>query len=70
MGVLFLAAIFSAGLDRLGPRVRFLREMLVAPVSRASIVIGKCLGGATIATMQGLIMLALPGWPGCPTTRS
>ena len=39
----------------------FLREMLVAPVSRASIVIGKCLGGATIATFQGIIMLVSHG---------
>jgi ABC-2 type transport system permease protein len=33
--------------------------MLVAPVRRASLVIGKCLGGATIATFQGIIFLAL-----------
>jgi len=37
----------------------FLREMLVAPVSRSAIVIGKTLGGASIATVQGTIMLAL-----------
>lgn len=37
----------------------FLREMLVAPVSRTSLVLGKVLGGATIATVQGTIMLAL-----------
>ncbi len=37
----------------------FLREMLVAPVNRASLVVGKTLGGATIATVQGTIMLAL-----------
>ena len=37
----------------------FLREMLVAPVSRMSIVSGKTLGGASIATVQGTIMLAL-----------
>ncbi|MHB8632959.1 MAG: ABC transporter permease [Thermoplasmatota archaeon] len=37
----------------------FLREMLVAPVSRASIIIGKILGGATVATLQGTIMLLL-----------
>lgn len=36
----------------------FLREMLVAPVSRASLVLGKAAGGATIATAQGTIMLA------------
>lgn len=37
----------------------FLREMLVAPVSRTSLVTGKTLGGASIATVQGTIMLAL-----------
>lgn len=37
----------------------FLREMLVAPVSRTAIVIGKTAGGASIATVQGAIMLVL-----------
>lgn len=37
----------------------FLREMLVAPVSRTAIVIGKTAGGASIATVQGTIMLVL-----------
>jgi ABC-2 type transport system permease protein len=37
----------------------FLREMLVAPVSRTAIVIGKTAGGASIATAQGTIMLVL-----------
>jgi len=37
----------------------FLREMLVAPVSRSALVSGKTLGGASIATAQGTIMLAL-----------
>src|SRR5262249_40134014 len=37
------------------------REMLVAPVSRSAIVIGKCLGGATVATLQGMVILALAG---------
>ena len=39
----------------------FLREMLVAPVSRSAIVIGKCLGGATVSTFQGIVILALAG---------
>ena len=39
----------------------FLREMMVAPVRRSSIVIGKCLGGATVASFQGVIVLALAG---------
>ena len=37
----------------------FLREMLVAPVRRGSILVGKCLGGATVATLQGLLVLVL-----------
>lgn len=35
----------------------FLREILVAPISRISIVIGKLLGGSTIAMFQGSIIL-------------
>ena len=35
----------------------FLREVLVAPISRASIVAGKILGGSTIAMIQGAIIL-------------
>jgi len=44
----------------------FLREMLVAPVSRGAIVIGKCLGGALVATLQGIIILAMAGLVGVP----
>ena len=39
----------------------FLREMLVAPISPNSIVIGKCLGGASTAVLQGLVLLVLAG---------
>lgn len=35
----------------------FMKEVLIAPVSRASIVIGKNLGGATMAIIQGAIIL-------------
>jgi ABC-2 type transport system permease protein len=35
--------------------------MMVAPVRRSSIVIGKCLGGATVASTQGVIVLCLAG---------
>jgi len=58
MSVLF-TSIFSAGSIVWDREFGFLREILVAPVSRAAIVIGKCLGGATIATFQGVIFLAL-----------
>ena len=44
----------------------FLREMLVAPVRRSALVIGKCLGGATVATAQGALMLAFAGFVGVP----
>jgi ABC-2 type transport system permease protein len=58
MSVLF-TAVFSAASIVWDREFGFLREMLVAPVSRSSIVIGKTLGGATIATFQGVIMRAL-----------
>ncbi len=58
MSVLF-TAIFSAGSIVWDREFGFLREILVAPVSRGAIVIGKCLGGATIATFQGIIFLCL-----------
>ena len=35
----------------------FLKEVLAAPVSRISIILGKILGGATQATLQGIITL-------------
>ena len=35
----------------------FLLSVLVAPVSRSAIVLGKVVGGATLATLQGLLFL-------------
>jgi len=65
MAVMFTSVVSAASVvwDR---EFGFLREMLVAPVRRSSIVIGKCLGGATVAGTQGLIMLALAGPAGVP----
>ena len=60
MSVLF-TAIFSAASIVWDREFGFLREMLVAPVRRWAIVVGKCLGGATVATCQGIIFLALAG---------
>src|SRR5204863_6747827 len=65
MAVLF-TAIFSAASIVWDREFGFLREMLVAPVSRSAIVVGKCLGGATIATFQGIIVLALAGLADVP----
>lgn len=58
MAVLF-TAIFSAASVVWDREYGFLREMLVAPVRRGSIVVGKCLGGATVASLQGVIVIAL-----------
>jgi ABC-2 type transport system permease protein len=65
MTILF-TSIFSAISIVWDREFGFLREMLVAPVRRWSLVLGKCLGGATVATIQGAIMLALAGAVGVP----
>jgi ABC-2 type transport system permease protein len=46
----------------------FLREMLVAPVRRSSIILGKALGGATVASVQGVLVLALAPLVDVPLT--
>jgi len=60
MSVMF-TAMFSAASIVWDREFGFLREMLVAPVHRWAIVVGKCLGGATVATFQGIIFLILAG---------
>src|SRR5205823_6010651 len=64
-GILCIAvmftAMFSAASIVWDREFGFLREMMVAPVRRSSIVIGKCLGGATVASFQGVILLCLAG---------
>ena len=65
MAVLFTAMFSAASLvwDR---EFGFLREMMVAPVRRSSLVLGKCLGGATVASFQGVIVICLAGLVGVP----
>ena len=60
MSVMF-TAMFSAGSIVWDREFGFLREMLVAPVSRTAIVVGKCFGGALVATAQGAVIVALAG---------
>jgi ABC-2 type transport system permease protein len=60
MTILF-TAIFSAVSIVWDREFGFLREMLVAPSRRWAIMVGKAAGGATVATMQGVIILALAG---------
>jgi ABC-2 type transport system permease protein len=58
MGVLF-SAVFS-GMEIIWDRqFGFLKETLVAPTSRIYIMIGRTLGGATVASFQGIITLLL-----------
>jgi ABC-2 type transport system permease protein len=65
MSVMF-TGLFSAASIVWDREFGFLREMLVAPVSRTAIVVGKVLGGAVVATFQGVVILALAGLAGVP----
>ena len=69
-GVLATSVLFTAafaGISLVWDReFGFLREMMVAPISRGSIIWGKCLGGAVVATVQSLVLLALVGTVGIP----
>jgi ABC-2 type transport system permease protein len=62
-GVIVMTIMFTSmhsGISVIWDReLGFMKEMLVAPVSRISIVIGKSLGGATTALIQGTIILLL-----------
>ena len=46
----------------------FLKEILVAPISRTGIVLGKAIGGATNAIIQGVILLVLAPFLGISVT--
>src|SRR5215468_11084737 len=58
MTVLF-TSIFSGVALLWDRQFGFLKETLVAPVPRLAIMIGRTLGGATVAVMQGLLVLAI-----------
>ena len=59
--ILLFTAIFSTISVIEDRREGFLQGVLVAPIPRLAIVTGKVLGGASIATIQGVVFLAL--WP-------
>ncbi|KJY20268.1 MULTISPECIES: ABC transporter permease [Streptomyces] len=44
----------------------YLRELLMAPVSRTTLLLGSCAGGTTVAAVQGAVLLALAGAVGLP----
>ncbi len=62
-GVIGMAIIFTSifnGMQIIWDRqFGFLKETLVAPVSRVAIMLGRAFGGATVATVQGCIVLVL-----------
>jgi len=62
-GIIAMGIIFNAvfgGIEIIWDRqFGFLKETLVAPVPRLAIVLGRTLGGATTATLQGVIVLAI-----------
>jgi ABC-2 type transport system permease protein len=61
-GVLGMAVLFTAMFSAMSVvwdrEFGFLRELLVAPINRSAVAVGKALGGATQAMVQGLLLLA------------
>ena len=59
-GVIGMTVLFSSVFSGLGllwdRQFGFMKEMLVAPVPRLQIMIGRTLGGATVAVIQGLLV--------------
>ncbi len=65
IGMAVLTGSFMGGVSVVWDReFGFLKEVLVAPISRASVALGKTLGAATIAMLQGGIILAFAPWLG------
>ena len=62
-GIIAMSIIFTAifsGIEIIWDRqFGFLKETLVAPVSRTKIMIGRTLGGATVASLQGIIVFVI-----------
>ena len=62
-GIIAMSILFSAvfnGIDLIWDKqFGFIKETMVAPVSRFSIMLGRTLGGATTATLQGLIVFCI-----------
>ena len=62
-GIVAMAILFSSmftGISVLWDKqFGFLQEVLVAPISRFSIILGRTMGGATTALIQGFIILSV-----------
>ena len=63
VGVIAMSILFTAtftGIEVMwGRQFGFLKEALVAPVSRTKIMLGRTFGGATISVIQGLLVLLI-----------
>ena len=58
IGMTVLMTSFMAGVSLVWDReFGFLKEVLVAPISRVSVAVGKALGSATVALIQGTLIL-------------
>ena len=71
-GIIGMAVLFSAVFGAMSivwdREFGFMKEMLVAPIDRSAVAIGKALGGATQAMIQGLIILLLAPFVGVTLT--
>ncbi|MGW0535626.1 ABC transporter permease [Streptomyces sp. NPDC003032] len=57
----------TVGVRLMADRERgYLRELLMAPVSRSTLLLGSCTGGTLVATAQGAVLLGLAGAVGLP----
>lgn len=76
-GIMVMSVLFTAmfnGIEVIFDRqFGFLKETLVAPVSRTIIMLGKALGGMVVAAIQGIIIFLItlivgfhPVWAGLP----
>jgi ABC-2 type transport system permease protein len=66
--VLLFTAIFATIAVVEDRKAGFLQGVLVAPIPRASIVLGQALGGTTLAVVQGVLFLILAPLAGIPLT--
>ncbi len=64
-GIVAMAILFSATMSGVSvlwdKQFGFMKEILVAPVSRISIMLGKTFGGTTTSIIQGVILLLVAG---------
>src|SRR6476469_2510955 len=66
--IVLFTSIFTIMSDIEDRKEAFPLSVLVAPVSRSAIVLGKVLGGTTLATLQGLIFLVFSPFAGIHLT--